>query len=429
MTLRYLYTTLLYLLMPAILLRLAYRGLSARAYWRRWPERYGFFKQPPPGKARRGLWIHAVSVGEAQAAVPIVEALLQRYPHVPVTITTTTPTGLARVQAHFGERVSAGYLPYDLPRAIERFLSRVDPRVAIIMETELWPNLFVHLRRRSIPIVVANARLSARSARGYRRIAPLTRETLAQITLIAAQDAVDAHRFVALGARNDQVVVTGSVKFDVTIPEDLSGTALQLRQRWGISRPVWIAASTRRGEEVLILEAFTQLRHAYPQLLLILVPRHPERFDEVVTLTQTYGFNTARRSRDRYGSAQCDVFIGDTMGELLLLYHCADVAFVGGTLVATGGHNVLEPAAVGIPTVVGPHTFNFAQITALLLEANALQQIQNPQQLAPALQTLLANSELRLQMGRRGRELVQKNRGATQRVVGLVERLMAISSH
>lgn len=403
--------------MPVILLRLLWRGLRSRGYWRRWPERFGIF----PQRASNSIWLHAVSVGETVAATPLIEALLKRYPKQTIVVTTTTPTGSDRVIAAFGNRVLHVYAPYDSPGAVKRFLRRVNPTLAIVMETELWPNLFFFCHQRNISLIVANARLSERSLRGYLRFSSLLAQTLKCVRVIAAQTQADAERFRQLGADEKQLRVMGNIKFDLRLPENLQERAAALRQSWGTDRPVWIAASTREGEEAIILDAFDRVRSKVPNALLVLVPRHPERFRLAVELSQKRGFNVAQRSQQAMLELGTNVFIGDTMGELLLLYAASDVAFVGGSLVPVGGHNVLEPAALGLPILVGPHTFNFDAVTAQLINAGSAQRVEGAQDLGDRLISLLRDVAQSKQVGEPGRRLIEANRGAMERLLLLIE--------
>ncbi|HEY5719372.1 MAG TPA: lipid IV(A) 3-deoxy-D-manno-octulosonic acid transferase [Gammaproteobacteria bacterium] len=412
---RALYSLLLYLLVPAVVARLAWKGLNDPAYRGRWRERFG---HAPPGLRPGGLWVHAVSVGEVLAAVPLVERLLALHPELPITVTTMTPTGSARVREQFGDRVGHCYVPYDLPGAVRRFLIALRPRAVIVMETEIWPNLLHQCARRRVPLVLANARLSARSFRGYRRIGRLIRAALGGVSAVAAQAQADAERLVALGAPAARVSVTGSIKFDLEVPDAVPQAAVALRTRCG-SRPVWIAGSTHEGEEVRVLEAHARLRQRHPDALLVLVPRHPERFRAVAELAAQRGFRVARRSGGE-SPAEADVYLGDTMGELLLLYAAADVAFVGGSLVPTGGHNLLEPAALGRPVLTGPHLHNFTLIAELLLEAGAAWQVADAAELADKVALLLDDAGRRAGMGDAGQAVVARNRGALERLERLV---------
>ncbi len=414
---RRLYTLILCMLMPVVLGRLIWRGWRNREYWRRWGERFGRFSSP---EMNSPIWIHAVSVGEVRAAQPLVREIKQRWPAIPLLVTTTTPTGSEQVKALFGESVLHTYLPYDLPGPVKRFLDGAQPRLALIMETELWPNLFHGCASRKIPIIIANARLSARSLRGYRRVSSLIRETLRSIYLVAAQGEQDAERFRQLGMEADRIRVTGSMKFDQPLPEGLQKHAGELRRRLGEKRMLWIAASTHQGEEEQILDAFRQVRREHPDCLLMLVPRHPERFGRVAELCSRAGFRVVRRSSGRPCDQDVDIFLGDTMGELMLFYAASDVAFVGGSLVPTGGHNMLEPAALGKPVIAGPHLFNFTEIAAAMERAGALCRVADGAELAEVTSRLLSSPEERAGMGEAGRRLVQQNRGALQRVLDLV---------
>jgi 3-deoxy-D-manno-octulosonic-acid transferase len=416
---RILYTLLLYLLVPLVLLRLAWRGLRAPAYWRRWPERFGFI-EPPPGE--RVIWIHAVSVGEVQAAVPLVRALLEKYPAYSLLLTTVTPTGSARVTALFGEEVAHVYAPYDLPGVVQRFFQRARPQLAIVMETELWPNLFHACRTRQVPLLLVNARLSARSVAGYRRVKPLVAQTLENVTEIAAQGEADAARFVQLGAPPERITVSGNLKFEQRIPPGLLERAAVLRRDWGTDRPVWVAASTHEGEDEQLLEVFKKLRESFAKCLLVLVPRHPERFAAVAELCRQHGLNIVLRSERRPCESDTQVFVGDSMGELPLFLAAADVAFVGGSLVPHGGHNLLEPAALGVPVASGPHMFNFTEICELMLQAGACEVVGNGDELAATLGRWLADENERHRVGERGRQVVEKNRGALQTVLTMIDR-------
>ena len=405
-------------MVPAVLTRLALRGLGNRGYWRRWGERFGFV----PRLARAGaIWLHAVSVGETRAAAPLVRALQARYPGRRLLVTTMTPTGSDQVRQLFGDGVDHCYVPYDLPTAVRRFLSRTRPAAALIMETELWPNLFHACRKRGIPVAVANVRMSERSLRRYRRFPRLTRATLEQVDLFAAQTEADAGRMRALGARAQTVQVTGSIKFDIELPPDLATRARALRHAWGEARPVWIAASTHDGEDEPVLAAFAELRRRRPELLLILVPRHPERFGAVARLCRRGTHTVSLRSvGDAALGADTDILVGDTMGELQLLYATADVAFVGGSLVPTGGHNLLEACAVGVPSVFGPHMFNFAEIARLCAERGAGRRIAAAGELADAVAAWLDDPAARAVAGAAGRQLVEENRGALARTLALI---------
>lgn len=417
---RHLYTALLYLAVPAILLRLWWRGRKNPEYRLRWAERFGY-APPIPGGC---LWVHAVSLGETRAALPLIRALRERYPKRPLLVTTGTPTGSLQVRQSLGDSVQHCYLPYDLPGAIARFLYRTRPQLGVIMETELWPNLYQACAIGGIPLVIANARLSARSARGYARVPGLTRGTLDAVTLIAAQTVTDAGRFRELGMPVERIKVTGNIKYDLSLPSGLRNQGQRLRNELFRRRPVWIAASTHPGENERILDAFARLREHWPDLLLILVPRHPERFDAVAELCREHGYRLVRRSSGRACPADTAVYLGDSMGELLLLYAMADVAFVGGSLVPVGGHNVLEPALLGVPVIFGPYVFHFEEATRHLLAADAAWQVDDAATLADLVGQLLADDKRRQRAGSCGRRAVLANRGALARLFEAIETLL-----
>lgn len=413
---RRLYTLLLYLALPLVLLRLLWRSLRAPAYRRRWAERFGVFA-PPPGWG--GLWIHAVSVGEVQAVLPLVRRLLAEHPDLPICVTTTTPTGSARVVEQLGEQVFHVYFPYDLPLALTAFLRRVRPRVLLMVETEIWPNLLAACQRHRVHTLLANARLSARSARRYARLGGFARETFARIDRVAAQSAADAQRFEDLGVPAARVQVTGSIKFDMRIPASLEEQVQVLRRQWG-GRPVWVAGSTHEGEDERVLFAHIKVLSRFPDALLILVPRHPERFDRVAGLCRRERLAVARRSRPGDYAGNTQVYLGDTMGELPVLLGSADVAFIGGSLVQVGGHNMLEAAAQGVPVCFGPHVFNFAAISQLLLDEGAACLVHDENELGAQVIDWFADAARRAEAGENGRRVVAENRGALDRLLALI---------
>ncbi|WP_330207453.1 lipid IV(A) 3-deoxy-D-manno-octulosonic acid transferase [Pseudomonas sp. AM14(2022)] len=421
---RTLYTALFYLGLPLVAIRLWLRSRKAPAYAKRIGERFSYGMPPlQPG----GIWVHAVSVGESIAAAPMIRALLQRYPQLPITVTCMTPTGSERIQALFaGEpRIQHCYLPYDLPCAAARFLDHAKPKLAVIMETELWPNHIHQCAKRGIPVVLANGRLSERSARGYGRFSKLTAPMLAEMSFFAVQTEAEAQRFRDLGARPQTVEVTGSIKFDLTIDPQLLQRAHELRGQWqALERPVWIAASTHEGEDEVVLDAHRRLLANYPNALLILVPRHPERFNSVFELCQREGFATVRRSTGANVEADTSVLLGDTMGELLFLYALADSAFVGGSLVPNGGHNLLEPAALAKPVLSGPHLFNFLDIAAQLREAGALAEVDDAEGLAVEVQRLFELPRDAQRMAEAGLAVMRRNQGALQRLLDGLGRLI-----
>ncbi len=419
---RTLYTLLFHLGLPLVFLRLLWRARRAPAYAKRIGERFALgLPELKPG----GIWVHAVSVGESIAAAPMIRELMARYPELPITITCMTPTGSERIQALFGDSVQHCYLPYDFPWAASRFLDRAQPKLAVVMETELWPNHIHQCARRGIPVALANARLSERSARGYARFARLTAPMLAELSLIAVQTEAEAERFRRLGARPESVEVTGSIKFDLTIDPALPEAASNLRQQWNaVERPIWIAASTHAGEDEILLDAHRQLLANNPYALLILVPRHPERFGAVYEQCRKQGFTTVRRSLTEQPEATTQVLLGDTMGELLFLYALADLAFVGGSLVPTGGHNLLEPAALGKPVLTGPHLFNFLDIAAQLREAGALIEITDAAELATLIAALWRDAQRVERARSAGYIVLMNNQGALSRLLAGLGRLV-----
>lgn len=419
---RTLYTLLFHLALPVAMVRLLWRARRAPAYSKRIGERFAVgLPEFQPG----GIWVHAVSVGESIAAAPMIRALRARYPQLPITVTCMTPTGSERIRGLFGDTVQHCYLPYDLPWAASRFLQRLQPKLAVVMETELWPNHIHQCARRGIPVALANARLSERSARGYARFARLTGPMLAELNLIAAQTEAEAARFRQLGARDAAVQVTGSIKFDLSIDPTLSRQAEALRQEWSATaRPVWIGASTHTGEDEILLAAHRQLLVAHPDALLILVPRHPERFGSVFELCRKQGFTTVRRSLGEPPLAGTQVLLGDTMGELLFLFALADVAFVGGSLVPTGGHNLLEPAALGKPVLTGPHLFNFLDIAAQLRDAGALKEVGSAPELAAGIEAFWTDPASAEQARSAGYRVLKNNQGALGRLLEGLARLL-----
>jgi 3-deoxy-D-manno-octulosonic-acid transferase len=421
---RTLYSILFHLGLPLIALRLWLRSRKASAYGQRVRER---FAMGLPPMQRGGIWVHAVSVGESIAAAPMIKALLARYPQLPVTITCMTPTGSERIQSMFAHepRVQHCYLPYDFPWAAGRFLDHIQPKIGVIMETELWPNHIHQCAKRGIPTVLANARLSERSARGYGRFARLTRPMLAEMSLIAVQTETEAQRFRDLGARPDCVTVTGSIKFDLTIDPQLLLRAGQQREQWQTTqRPVWIAASTHAGEDEVVLSAHRTLLQSHANALLILVPRHPERFNSVFELSQQQGFASVRRSVAEPITHETSVLVGDTMGELLFLYALADIAFVGGSLVPNGGHNLLEPAALDKPVLSGPHLFNFLEIAAMLRAAGALEEVSDAVGLASTVQRLIEQPAAAKAMADAGLAVMKANQGALEKLLGGIAALL-----
>ncbi len=417
---RWLYTLLIYLTTPLLFVLLAILGLRNRAWLQHWPQRFGYFT--PPHKTG-GIVVHAVSVGEVNVASTLVKALLQRFPELPLCLTTFTPTGSDRAWDLFHDDVFHLYVPLDLRGAVNRFFDHVQPRLLIIMETEIWPNLYFEAKQRDIPILIANARISERSIRAYSRFRRLTAATLHAVS-IAAQSKSDASRLIEIGADEAQIEVTGNLKFDLELPTDLLEQGEEIRQSWGTERPVLLAGSTHEGEEKPVLEAFRQLLKRFPQALLVLAPRHPERFSRASRLARTCGFTVCLHSEyaDCPPGAQC--FIVYAMGELLRYYAACDVAFVGGSLEPIGGHNTLEPAALAKPVLFGPHTFNFEEISNQLLHAGAAIRVHHARDLERVATRLFRQPELRHQMGHAGLELVKSGKGALEQTLKIAEKLI-----
>lgn len=412
-----LYTVVMYVLTPVIMYRLAVRGLKAKAYFRRWKERFGFFQTPD---FSRCIWVHAVSMGEVNAALGLIRRLTSAYPEERLVVTTVTPTGSERLLQVVGDSVFHVYLPYDLPAAVGRFLDRVNPVFAVVMETEIWPNLFCTCHDRGIPIIVANARLSERSLKGYRPVQSLAAMALNCATRVGAQTKTDADRLLRLGGDPHRIDVVGSLKFDIAIDPGLHSEGKRMRQHWGADRFVVVAASTHEDDEVAVMDAFARLREADPRALLIIVPRHPERFARATARCRATGLITATRTLDGMPNADTDCFVVDTMGELMRFYAAADVAFVGGSIAFIGGHNVLEPAALGVPVLVGPHTFNFSEITELLLSEGGAVRVHDGEALGFQLIRLCASLEDRRQMADHALALIDTNRGALDRTMEII---------
>lgn len=427
------YQFLLALLLPLYRLRVWQRSRALPDYQEEVIERFAVkpaaqshLPKNQLTKNQQIIWIHAVSVGETNAAQPVIEHFLKQ--GKPVLVTNTTRTGQARAKALFAQQYpdlfEAVFLPVDTVGLIERFLQCYQPRLFILIETELWPNALALTHQAGIPSILLNARLSARSAKGYGKFSRLTRPMLAQLSCIAAQDQDTAQRFMALGAHPDKVVVTGSIKFDIQPPKHVLQQAEQLTQQWQLQqRPILVAASTHEPEEAEILAQFPTLLRQYPDALLIIVPRHPERFDRVAELIKKNGYGLFRRSQQQRIQVNTQVYLADSMGELWLWYALATLAFVGGSLSRTGGHNPLEPIALGIPVVMGEHTFNFKMIAETLVQAGALIQVDDASQLMQTWQRWLTQPELAKQAGHAGLQVMRANQGALARQLGLITQL------
>jgi 3-deoxy-D-manno-octulosonic-acid transferase len=407
------YTAVFYIIIPFILLRLFWRSIKAPDYRLRWRERFAFYNKKYPQDV---IWLHAVSVGEAEALFPLVRRLQAHNPQVKILITTTTPTGSARVRKVLGQTVEHVYLPYDTPDAVRRFMHCFKPVLAVMMETEIWPNLFIHCGDNNIPLYVINARLSEKSARGYQKLPSLFHPVLANVKKIAAQTQEDAERFIAIGAKPGLVVTVGNIKFDLEIPEQVILEGKQLKTSVFKDRFVWIAASTHKGEEQIFLDVYKQLKSKIPELLLLIVPRHPERFAEVSTLCNQNTLAVVTHTSKQPCNLGTDVYLADTMGELKMLYAAADVAFVGGSMVPVGGHNLLEASAIGIPVLFGPYMANFKEIALKVLAHKAAIQCQDKAAIVRAIQSMYSDIAYRNLLTENGKLFVQTNRGAIDKL-------------
>jgi len=418
---RFIYSILLYLLFPLLVLYLAVRAIKSPDYRGRWGERFGL-----TSLNKSDLLIHSVSMGETLAAIPLIRAIQQAHPQLSITVTTTSPTGSAEVKKAFGESVQHCYLPFDLPFSVRRFLKQVKPQYCIIMETELWPNLIHQASHSGVKLMLANARLSEKSAGQYQKQLTLSQPMLQSLDSIAAQSQQAAERFIALGVSADKIEVCGSLKFDLSVADDKREQARALRQQWRPATcPVWIAGSVHPGEFDAILTAHRHLLTISPDALLIMVPRHPEKFDAAAARITEAGFSLARRSLNESVDGETQVLLGDTMGELLTFYGAADQAFVGGTLIENGGHNPLEPAALGLPVFVGPHHWDFAEITGLLNEAGALKVVSSAEELGTALVGNFEDKSAYQVVSKAGLRVVDANKGALQKQFALANKLIA----
>jgi 3-deoxy-D-manno-octulosonic-acid transferase len=418
---RFVYVVVVYLLAPFVVGTLLLRGLRDRTHWRGFLQRFGFGERVAGAGS---IWVHAVSVGEVQASAPLVDALRKRFPEIPIVLTTVTPTGLARARALFANRVDVRYVALDLPGSVRRFFDRVRPRLAVILETELWPNLYRRCGQLGVPLVLASARISPRSVARYRRLASLFRETLSHGISIAAQSSDDAERFRSIGANPARTHVVGNIKFDFGYPPAIAEQGRELRRMLGTDRPVWVAGSTHEGEEDIVVAAHAQLRARFPDALLVLVPRHPPRFPDVVAMLARSGIAHVTRTSGRTVTAGDSVFLVDTLGELAPFYAAGDVAFVGGSLVPIGGHNLLEPASLARPVLAGPHNFNSAEIARLFVERGVVGIVHDAPELAARVGALLADPVERECLGTLGRTAVDDNRGAVSRVMTILEPLI-----
>lgn len=419
---RFVYSFLMYLLTPYLLFRLWWKGRRLPAYRQRILERFCLGKRE---NKTVDVWVHAVSLGEVIAAIPLIDALLDK--HWSVLITTMTPTGSERVQARFGDKVSHRYVPYDLPGVLKRFFRQEKPRVGIIMETELWPNLIYQATAAQVPLLLANARLSDRSLKGYLKLKFLFKPVLNQFSAILAQSEDDAKRFVTLGAREDLVHVLGNIKFDLQTHTVDSAQFNELKKHWGSERITVIAASTHEDEESQILVHLRRLQQAIPQVILLIAPRHPERFQTVYQLCVQAGFNTGLRSNLDTLSRENEVVVLDSLGELLGLFQISDFAFIGGSLVPVGGHNVLEPIAMNIPVLSGNQVHNFKTICRDLEEAQAIQLVNQADELIDIIIKLHTDKDLKNRMIQNATAVLENNKGALEKHLEKVEDILVTS--
>ena len=418
---RFFYSLLITLLIPFVLLYFAFRGLRDRAYLNRLGERFGFL---PKNVKAGGILVHAASVGEFNAASPLIRALLKTYPGRSITVTSLTPTGSERVQSELGDKISHCYIPLDLPGAVSRFLSRLQPQLIIVMETEIWPNLYLQAQRLNIPLMMANARLSQRSVSRFQRMPGFVKDVLQAVDWIGAQSTDDQNRLTGCGADPQAVELTGNLKFDLATPASLNEQSAALRSRWNSSRPVLVAGSTHEADESVVIPAFVDLLKNLPNALLILVPRYPERFARATQLANAAGLRTELHSQGEACSEQAQCFVIDTIGELMTYYACGDVAFVGGSFGDQGGHNALEPAALGKPVLLGPNMENAREIASQLLQRDAARRITNQQDFQQTAEQILTDGVLRDSMGQAGRDLVEQNKGALDLTLKAVEKLL-----
>jgi 3-deoxy-D-manno-octulosonic-acid transferase len=413
-----LYTLIFYCALPLILLRLTWRSIKAPSYRKRWQERLGIYCIPP---LRDSIWFHTVSVGEAEAAFPLIKLMQSRHPDAGFLITSTTPTGSARIQQILGDKVAHVYMPYDLPDVIERFIKHFQPGIAIMMEKEIWPNLISICKNKQIPVLIVNARLSQQSAKSYQRISKLSKPALNKISLIATQTEDDRQRFINIGAASQSVKVLGNTKFDVSIDEQTVFAGQNLKLSLFAGRYVLIVGSSHQGEEIVFLKLYPVLKAHIPELLLLIAPRHPERFQAVKKLCEEQQLKVLMRTDKPKSLTNCDVYLADSMGELKMLYAAADVAFVAGSLAPVGGHNVLEPAAAGTPILFGPQMFNFQEVADKMLAMGAAIQCQDETAILHALLQLYNQPELSNAMVKKAHDFIQLNQGATLKIADTLE--------
>jgi 3-deoxy-D-manno-octulosonic-acid transferase len=402
-------------------MRLLWRSIKAPAYRQRWRERFALYNKSYPQNV---IWFHAVSLGEAEAVFPLVRQIQKQHQNVEILITTTTPTGSARVNAVMQETVTHVYLPYDIPDAINRFMRCFKPRLAVIMETEIWPNLFLACGKRRIPLYIINARLSEKSSLGFQKIPSLVRPTLAQVTLVATQTEDDATRFISIGADSSKVKTLGNIKFDIKVPQETIEQGIQLKIDLFGGRFVWLIASTHKDEESIFLDLYQEIKKKIPELLLVIAPRHPERFSEVKKQCEQQQLAVVLRTSKENVRSDTDVYLADTLGELKMLYASADVAFVGGSMVPSGGHNILEAVAVGVPVMFGPYMSNFKEIARKVLVANAAIQCKDEAALILNLLILYDQPSYRATLVEKAKAFMIQNQGATDKICKTLDLVM-----
>ena len=411
---RFIYTLILYLITPVVLLRLLWRSIKANEYRKRIYERFGLVENI---SGSNPIWIHTVSVGEFLATVPLIKQLMQRYPQQRILVTTTTPTGSERVRAVFGDSVDHCYMPYDLPGSVKRFLQNTKPKLVLIMETEIWPNLYTAVRKRGIPLFIANARLSQKSLVGYQKVIGLVSEALANVDHICARDKNDCERFQKLTTQKEKITSVGNIKFDIDVDPRQKEFGEEFKRKYlGKGRKVLVAASTHAGEDEQMLDAFVPLLDDFPDLLLLIVPRHPERFTDVANLCEGEGFSVVTRSSGK-SADEAAIFVGDSMGEMMLYLSAADVAFIGGSLVPVGGHNMLEAIALGVPVISGKHVHNFQDVADNMVRHCAGFLVEDSKELAAKAKTLLSSEDLSNKISANGTDFLEQNRGAIDAII------------
>ena len=414
-SMRAIYTIIYYLLIPFILMRLLWKSRHTCGYRKRWNERFGYV---PFLVGKESLWIHAVSVGETLAAMPLIKLIIKNYSKdFRIIVTTTTPTGSALVIKHLDQSVLHLYAPIDTPTTVSRFIKRCRIKLCVIMETEIWPNLLMTCKSQDIPVILANARLSEKSYKGYKFIGSLSQKMMGAYHAVAAQGVLDGERFLQLGLDPKKLSITGNIKFDLRIPDELIAEGKKIRAEIGENRHVLIAASTHETEEAIVLDALKKIREQIPNLFLILVPRHRDRFQKVSELCSQRKYRVILRSEQAPITENTDILLLDTIGELQMIYAAGDIAFIGGSLVSTGGHNPIEAAALGLPVLTGPHVFNFADISELLQSVGAEQIVTDANTLAEAVIALCSAKELREKIGLSAKQAIDENRGALQGVL------------